>query len=61
MAKKAPKIERKTMTIPKDTYDRLAEWKGGERRGISFSEAIDRLIEHAQKTKYKSALAEPGK
>jgi len=55
------KIERKTMTIPKTTYDHLASWKGGERRGISFAEAIDRLLDHAEYTGYKSALATPKK
>ena len=55
------KVERKTMTIPKSTYGRLAKWKGGERRGISFAEAIDRLLEHAKDTGYESALAQPKK
>jgi predicted CopG family antitoxin len=50
--------DRKTLTIPKEIYDRLVEWKGGERRGISFAEAIDRLVDYAQKTGYKSALVE---
>ena len=53
------KPERKTMTLHEGTYKRLAEWKGGERRGISFSEAIDRLLEHAKDSGYKSALYDP--
>ena len=52
---------RKTMTIPKEVYDRLVEWKGGERKGISFAEAIDRLVEYANETGYESAMANPGK
>ena len=56
---KDAKSERKTMTLHKETYERLANWKGGERRGISFSEAIDRLLEHAQNSGYKSALFDP--
>ena len=59
--KKAEKLERKTMTIPKETYHRLAEWKGGERRGVSFAEAIDRLLEHAMDSGYESAIASPKK
>ena len=59
--KDTTKVERKTMTIPKSTYGRLAKWKGGERRGISFAEAIDRLLEYAKDTGYESALASPKK
>lgn len=55
------KIERKTLTIPKAVYDRLCYWKGGEQRGISFAEAIDRLLEHSKATGYESAMAKSGK
>jgi len=58
---KAEIVERKTLTIPKDVYEKLSGWKGGERRGISFAEAIDRLLDHAESTGYKSALAKGGK
>jgi predicted CopG family antitoxin len=60
-SKGTKKVERKTMTIPKSTYGRLAKWKGGERRGISFAEAIDRLLDHAKDSGYESALASPKK
>jgi hypothetical protein len=53
--------ERKTLTITKETYDLLSEWKGGERRGISFDAAIGLLVEFAKSKKYDSALARPGK
>ena len=55
----SPANERKTLTLHKPTYERLGAWKGGERRGISFSEAIDRLLDHAEASGYKSALFDP--
>jgi len=56
-----PSETRKTLTILKPTYDALSEWKGGERRGISFGEAIHCLVEFAKANGYESALAKPGK
>jgi predicted CopG family antitoxin len=56
-----PSESRKTLTITGSIYDSLVEWKGGERRGISFGEAISCLVEFAKANGYESALAKPGK
>lgn len=56
-----PTESRKTLTITGSIYDSLVKWKGGERRGISFGEAIYSLMEFAKANGYESALAKPGK
>jgi len=60
-SKRSTSPQRKTLTITKETYDMLSEWKGGERRGISFEAAIALLVEFAKSKGYDGALAKPGK
>ena len=60
-AKHSPAAPRKTLTITKETYNPLSEWKGGEKRGVSFDAAIALLMEFARSKGYGSALAKPGK
>jgi len=59
-SKQSQSPERKTLTITKETYDLLSEWKGGDRKGVSFETAIDFLIEFAKSKGYDCALAKPG-
>jgi len=59
-SKRTPIVQRKTLTITKETYDLLAEWKGGDRKGVSFEAAIDLLIDFAKSKGYDCALAKPG-
>ena len=59
-SKQSQSVQRKTLTITKDTYDLLSEWKGGDRKGVSFEAAIDLLIEFAKVKGYDGALAKPG-
>jgi hypothetical protein len=60
-SKQSQSPERKTLTIQKETYDLLSDWKGGERRGVSFEAAISLLMEFAKSKGYNGALAKPGK